>query len=159
MNATIKDNRKALIRKLHTLRGAIGMTQGQYEALLEGYGVESSRDMTELQLEGACRFLQSLANEKRPDADQARKRLLAAACQMLEKTVGGWEGWSEERRLEYAKCVVCRAAGVERYDSRGRDNFNRMPMERMRSLTYAFGKRCKDMDGVVEAVEAALKKD
>lgn len=157
MNATIKDNRKALIKRLHTLRGAVGMTQDQYDALLDSYEVESSRDMTEAQLEGACRFLQSLANEKRPDPDQARKRLLAAACQMLEKTVNGWDGWNQERRMEYAKTVVCRAAERERYDSHGRDNFNRIPMERMRSLTYAFGKRCKDMDGVMEAVAEAMR--
>ena len=55
-------------------------------------------------------------------------------------------------RIWYAKSVACRAAGMEACDGRGRDNFNRMSLERLKSLTYAFQKRKRDMDGVVEAV-------
>lgn len=35
-----------LIRKLHVLRGAAGMTQEEYEALLGNYGVERLKSLT-----------------------------------------------------------------------------------------------------------------
>lgn len=157
MATVVKDNKKALIKRLHTLRSAIGMTQDQYDAMLWSYRVYSSRDMTVAQLEGACNFLQSLANENKPDPSLVRRRLLAAACQMLEKTVNEWDSWSRDKRMEYAKTVACRAAEMERYDGHGRDNFNKISIERMRSLTYAFSKRSRDMDGVMEAVSEVMK--
>ena len=41
---------------------------------------------------------------------------------------------------------------MEACDNKGRYNFNRMSLERLKSLTYAFQKRKRDIDSVVEAV-------
>ena len=121
METKTTNKKGQLIRKLHVLRGAAGMTQEEYEALLGSYGVESSKELEEWQLEKLVEFLSKQTDSERRDLDVQRKRLLAAVC-------------------------------MEACDGRGRDNFNRMSLERLKSLTYAFQKRKRDMDGVVEAV-------
>lgn len=146
----------SLIRRLHALRSQAGLAQADYEALLDSYGVESSRDLTEGQLEALCRFLAGQTGGSHVKEDEERKRLLAAVCCFCADTVCDWEERSADSRLVYAKTVACRAAGMNRYDGHGRDNFNRMSVERMRSLTYAFQKRKRDMDGVVDAALAII---
>ena len=145
-----------LIRKLHVLRGAAGMTQEEYEALLGSYGVESSKELEEWQLEKLVEFLDTQTNNERRDLDVQRKRLLAAVCAFCEDTVGKWEEMGDKARIWYAKGVACRAAGKEAFDNKGRDNFNRMSLERLKSLTYAFQKRKRDMDGVLGAVKCLI---
>ena len=145
-----------LIRKLHVLRGAAGMTQEEYEALLGSYGVESSKELEEWQLEKLVEFLDTQTNNERRDLDVQRKRLLAAVCAFCEDTVGKWEEMGDKARIWYAKGVACRAAGKEACDNKGRDNFNRMSLERLKSLTYAFQKRKRDMDGVLGAVKCLI---
>lgn len=145
-----------LIRKLHVLRGAAGMTQEEYEALLGSYGVESSKELEEWQLEKLVEFLDTQANNERRDLDVQRKRLLAAVCAFCEDTVGKWEEMGDKARIWYAKGVACRAAGKEACDNKGRDNFNRLSLERLKSLTYAFQKRKRDMDGVLDAIKEVL---
>ena len=82
-------NRKGqLIRKLHVLRGAAGMTQDEYEALLGSYGVESSKELEEWQLEKLVEFLSKQTDSERRDLDVQRKRLLAAVCWPAE--LPGW---------------------------------------------------------------------
>lgn len=137
-----------LIRRLHTLRGAAGMTQDEYETLLGSYGVESSKELEEWQLVKLCEFLGKQTNSERRDADVQRKRLLAAVCAFCEETVGGWERWEHQRRLEYAKAAACRAAEV-RY-------FNKIGLDRLRGLTYAFQKRKRDLDGVMRETYKAM---
>ena len=146
-----------LIRKLHVLRGAAGMTQEEYEALLGSYGVESSKELEEWQLEKLVEFLDTQTNNERRDLDVQRKRLLAAVCAFCEDTVGKWEEMGDKARIWYAKGVACRAAGKEAFDNKGRDNFNRMSLERLKSLTYAFQKRKRDMDGVLDAAKCLIE--
>lgn len=130
-----------LIRRLHTLRGAVGMTQGEYEALLGSYGVESSKELSPWQLERLCDFLQQHLGNAAADKDGQRKRLLAAVCAFCEDVIPGWEAMASGERMDYAKGVACRAAQVS--------GFNRIGTDRLRSLTYAFQKRRRDMDSVV----------
>lgn len=146
-----------LIRKLHVLQGQVGMTQDEYETLLGSYGVESSKELTERQLTALCGFLQKHTGNEAADKDKQRKRLLAAVCKFCEDVVPGWEKMDDVHRIRYAKSIACRAAGWEEpWDSHGRSRFNTMGIDRLRSLTYAFQKRKKDMDGVVEAADGVL---
>jgi hypothetical protein len=156
MEAKTTSKKGQLIRKLHVLRGAAGMTQEEYEALLSSYGVESSKELEEWQLEKLVEFLDTQTNNERRDLDVQRKRLLAAVCAFCEDTVGKWEEMGDKARIWYAKGVACRAAGKEACDNKGRDNFNRMSLERLKSLTYAFQKRKRDMDGVLDAIKEVL---
>lgn len=153
-----KGGKAALIRRLHALRGQVGMRQEEYEELIGSYGVESSKELDVARLEKLCDFLQGLVSRKANDKDAARKRLLAATCAMLEDTVPGWEKMDGLRRLEYAKTTACRAAGMARRNSHGKDNFNALGLDRLRSLTYAFSKRKKDMDAVVNAMLEGLER-
>ena len=145
-----------LVRKLHVLRGAAGMTQEEYEALLGSYGVESSKELEEWQLEKLVEFLDTQTNNERRDLDVQRKRLLAAVCAFCDDTVSKWEEMDDKARIRYAKGVACRAAGKEAFDNRGRDNFNRLSLERLKSLTYAFQNRKRDMDGLLDAIKGVL---
>lgn len=138
------------------LRGAAGMTQDEYETLLGSYGVESSKELEEWQLEKLCAFIEKSRRGAGADKEKQRKRLLAAVCAFCEDTVGKWEVMDAKARIWYAKGVACRAAGMEACDSRGRDNFNRMSLERLKSLTYAFQKRKRDMDGVITSLKENL---
>lgn len=156
MEAKTTSKKGQLIRKLHVLRGAAGMTQEEYEALLGSYGVESSKELEEWQLEKLVGFLDTQTNNERRDLDVQRKRLLAAVCAFCEDTVGKWEEMGDKARIWYAKGVACRAAGKEACDNKGRDNFNRLSLERLKSLTYAFQKRKRDMDGVLDAIKEVL---
>lgn len=156
MEAKTTSKKGQLIRKLHVLRGAAGMTQEEYEALLSSYGVESSKELEEWQLEKLVEFLDTQTNNERRDLDVQRKRLLAAVCAFCEDTVGKWEVMGDKARIWYAKGVACRAAGKEACDNKGRDNFNRLSLERLKSLTYAFQKRKRDMDGVLDAIKEVL---
>lgn len=156
MEAKTTSKKGQLIRKLHVLRGAAGMTQEEYEALLSSYGVESSKELEEWQLEKLVEFLDTQTNNERRDLDVQRKRLLAAVCAFCEDTVGKWEEMGDKARIWYAKGVACRAAGKEACDNKGRDNFNRLSLERLKSLTYAFQKRKRDMDGVLDAIKEVL---
>ena len=130
------------------LRGAAGMTQDEYEVLLGSYGVESSKELTEGQLTALCTFLEKHRGNEAADKDKQRKRLIAAACAFCADTTNRWEEMSEEARIEYAKGVACRAAGMV--------DFNKIGLDRLRSLTYAFQKRKRDMDGVVEAIAGGM---
>lgn len=150
------NNKGRLIKKLHVLRGAVGMTQEEYEALIGSYGVESSKELEEWQLERLVEFLDTQTNNERRDLDVQRKRLLAAVCAFCEDTVGYWENLDAQARIRYAKGVACRAAGKEELDGKGRYTFNRLTLERLKSLTYAFQKRKRDMDGLLDAIKEVL---
>ena len=106
MEAKTTSKKGQLIRKLHVLRGAAGMTQEEYEALLGSYGVESSKELEEWQLEKLVEFLDTQANNERRDLDVQRKRLLAAVCAFCEDTVGKWEEMDDKARIWYAKGVA-----------------------------------------------------
>lgn len=149
-----------LIRRLHTLRGACAMTQDEYLTLLESYGVESPKELDERQLQSLCDFMQKRLGNNAADQDTQRKRLLAAVCGLCKDIVDGWEAMSRTQRIAYAKAVACRAAGWEEpWDKRGRSRFNSIGLDRLRSLTYAFQKRKRDMDGVIHAAMDVLVKN
>lgn len=140
-----KTSRKGqLIRRLHTLRGAAGITVDEYQSLLDSYGVVTSTDLDERQLQGLCDFLQKRLSGGAADKDRQRKQLLAAVCRFCNDTVDSWELMTNYQRIEYAKDVACKAAQVA--------DFNRIGTDRLRSLAYAFAKRHRDMDAVIQAV-------
>lgn len=135
--------KKRLLKRFHTLCSVVGVSEENKEALIGGYGVESSRDMTEVQLEMACRFLEGMQGETMKMLDRQRKSLISAVCSFCQEVdAEGWKAKSNRDRIEYAKRVACRAAGVE--------EFNKIGMTKARSLTYAFNKRRKDMEAVME---------
>ncbi len=138
-------SKQQLIRRLHTLRGIVGMSQDNYYDMLESCGAESSKDLDVEQLEKLCRFLAGMCDKGTEQAERLRRGLLRAVCQFCQRTVDGWDQMPDDIRIAYAKGVACRAAQV------GQNHFNRIGNDRLRSLTFAFSKRAKDMDGVLAA--------
>lgn len=129
---TIMDKEKnRLLKRFHALLGQLGGDVSmKKEAILESYGVKSSRDLNAHELLEACAVLERETNPKIAKSDQLRKRLIAS--------IGGWlKAMNHESNIDIIKSIACRAAGVR--------NFNLITDERLQSLYSAFNKKQKDI--------------
>ena len=136
---TFLDKQKnALLKKFHVLlcKGQIG--NDQKLDLLSGYGVTSSRDLTVYELTELCGKLDKMVNPKVAEADMWRKRLIASIF-AYRKAMGSNSNMNE------VIAIACRAAEVEV------KSFNRISVERLRSLYNAFNKMRTDLAKVREA--------
>lgn len=141
MKTTVDTTKNALIKKFHTLIHKYNVTQENKRLILDSFGVESTKDLNVSELIEACDALQ---NRGKAADDQCRKRLIAA--------IYGWakKMGKPDASQELVKGIACKAAGVERY--------NQIPIERLRSLYYAFSKKAKDLDLVSEITAAEIDK-
>lgn len=137
------ENKRRLIVRFHTLLGAAGIdTEGKMD-MLERYGVESSKDLDEEQLAMLCEFVAGMVNRQDDVKERARRRAIRAVCKFMDGVGGGeWRSWDDERKVQYAKGVVCRATGTKK--------FNAIGVDRLRSVACSFEKQRRDMDKVVE---------
>jgi hypothetical protein len=128
--------RKPLLKKYHTLCGAMGLKDYEKIALLSGYGVQSSADLEVWQLIRLCNTLEAKAGKgKNMEMDALRKRLIAA--------IGAWlRATNRVENINLIKGIACRAAGV--------DSFNKIPADRLRSLYNSFRKSKRDLLTVEE---------
>lgn len=136
MQRIMDKQRTFLIKKFHILLGLAGMTdQEEKTNLLSGYGVTSSKDLSLHDLIDVCDKLEKIVYPDYAEMDKWRKRLIAS--------IGGWlQAMGREQNLAVIKAIACRAAGDENRQ------FNSIPLERLRSLYYAFGKKTKDVKTV-----------
>lgn len=134
MQTTVEKQKNALIKRFHTLIGKAGITSENKEIILAQYGVESSKDLEVTELIEICNALDFQVNPELAQTDRWRKRLMAAVFSWLHKM------GKHEATPELVKAIASRAAGVDR--------FNQIPLERLRSLYYAFGKKSRDLDFV-----------
>lgn len=116
--------RKSLIKRLHTVKSEIGLTDDQYRAMLSGFGAESSKDLSIDELIRAIELLQT----HNPDDDKWRKRCIAAIGAYLRAT-------SRTESVELIKGIACNASGY--------DSFNRIPTSRLRDIYYEFSRKAK----------------
>ena len=120
---------KWLLRQFHTLCSRLGMTEYEKQAIIESYGVESSKDIDNHDLMNLCHTLELRLNKWASEADSLRKRVIAA--------IGGWLRLvGKEENIEVIKGIACRATGY--------DNFNKIPIERLRNIYNAFLKKQRD---------------
>lgn len=135
--ATItQQNQKWLLKKFHTLCTRLNMDADMKLALLSGYGVESSKDLTNAELTELCDHLNDILNPEDAKRDKMRKRVIAA--------IGGWLrliGKGDEG-IGYIKGVACQAAKV--------DNFNKITLERLTTIYNMFLRKQKDAKSVNE---------
>jgi hypothetical protein len=127
-----------LIRKYHAVAHEAGLGEAEKRAILESYGVTSSRDLSQHQLIDVIAGISSKMDEHK---DRLRKRLIAAVGRYL-RTIGYNEN------IITIKSVVEQAAGCP---------FNRIPPERIRSLIFAFNNKVKDLERVDEITKEVLK--
>lgn len=131
---TITDRyQKMLLKKFHTLLGKAGIGEDGKRAMLASYGVTSSRDLTAHDLLELCDQIDRMMNKEAAEADKWRKRVIAS--------IFGWrKAMGNTATMEEVKAIACRAADAE--------YFNAIPLERLRSLYYAFSKKTKDLQFV-----------
>lgn len=135
--ATItQQNQKWLLKKFHTLCSRLGMSSEDKLALLGGYGVESSKDLSNEELTKICDYLNDIINPEDAKRDKMRKRVIAA--------IGGWLRLigKEDEGVDYIKGIACRAAKT--------DNFNHISLDRLTTIYNMFLKRQRDAKAVEE---------
>ncbi len=114
------------------------MQDHEKTALIEGFGVTSSRDMSATQLQVACDALDKRINPELVAIDKWRKRVMGS--------IGGWLSiTSQAQGGEKIKGIACRAAGYK--------VFNEIPKDRLINVYYSFLNKQKDfkrVDGIVK---------
>ena len=137
MATVTAQQQKWLLKKFHTLCARLNMDADMKLALISGYGVESSKDLTNAELLELCDHHNEILNPEDAKTDKMRKRVIAAIGGWLRMIGKGDEG------INYIKGVACQAAKT--------DNFNKISLER---LTYhMFLRKQKDAKSVNEVAE------
>lgn len=136
MATVTAQQQKWLLKKFHTLCARLNMDADMKLALISGYGVESSKDLTNAELLELCDKLNEIANPEDAKIDKMRKRVIAAIGGWLRMIGKGDEG------INYIKGVACQAAKV--------DNFNKIPLERLTTIYNMFLRKQKDAKSVNE---------
>ena len=116
--------RKNLIKRLHAAKTEIGLTDDQYRAMLSGFGVESSKQLSIDELIKAIELLQT----RNPNDDKWRKRCIAAIGAYLRVT-------TRKENTDLIKGIACKASGYA--------NFNKIPTSRLRDIYYEFTRKAK----------------
>lgn len=142
-NKTMDKIHRDILKKFHTLCSVLGLTDAEKRAIVESYGVESSRDMDTHDLISVCGKLSAQANEKTGagEMDKLRKRVMAAIGDYLKAT-------GKESNATVIKGIACRATG--------HTDFNKIPRERLRNLVAAFNNKVKDAQAVNDIADALL---
>lgn len=125
--------KKKLIQRFHISLKKAGM-MNQKPAILESFGVQSTRELTEEELQLAVDGLTG-------EADKWRKRLIAA--------IFAWcRSINYQADMDKVKAIACRASGY--------DNFNKIPVSRLRDLYYGWIKKNRTRVGVADFKEQVL---
>ena len=142
-NKTMDSIHKGVLKKFHTLCSVLGLSQDEKRAIVESYGVESSRDMDTHDLINVCANLSEQANKKNgtSDLDKLRKRAMAAIGSYLHSV-------KRESNASIIKGIACRATGYE--------DFNKIPRERLRNLIATFNNKVKDKQGVNDLINSMM---
>ena len=117
-----------LLRAFHAVCAGAGMTTDERRTLVASFGVDSSTDLTEGQLQRAIGMVNGGS-----EGDKWRKRVIKAIGAYLTA-----EG--REAGLVNIKGVACQATGYDR--------FNDIPVQRLQNIYNAFLNKKKDSQQV-----------
>ena len=135
MQTFSETQQKKFLKKFHTLCGKQGIDNEGKKDIIAQYGAGSSRDLSARQLLDICDKLEMSVDPKFAEQDKYRKRLIAS--------IGAWlRAMGKVDNIQVIKAIACRASGV--------DSFNKIPIEKLRSLYSAFNKKRKDLEMVEE---------
>ena len=142
-NKTMDSIHRGILKKFHTLCSVLGLSQDEKRAIVESYGVESSRDMDTHDLINVCAHLSEQANQKSGtgEVDKLRKRVMAAIGSYLHSV-------NRESNTSIIKGIACRATGYK--------EFNKIPRERLRNLIATFNNKVKDGQGVNDVITSMM---
>lgn len=131
MQTLMEKQQKILLKKFHTLLGKAGIDEDGKLAMLSAYGVTTSKDLSAHELLDLCNKIELMIDKRAQQEDVWRKRVIAA--------IFGWRrAMSDTATMDEVKAIACRAAETK--------NFNDIPLERLRSIYYAFTKKQKDLN-------------
>lgn len=141
-NKTMDEIHRTLLRKFHTLCSVLGMSDAEKQTILSAYHVESSRDLDTHALVDICAKLSDKAScSKHKEYNRLRKQCMAA--------IGKWlKMCGRESNATIIKAIACRAAQKQ--------DFNKIPIERLRNLVYLFNNKAKDHDAVEDITEGKI---
>ena len=142
MKTTCEQQQSWLLKRFHTLCTKTGMKPEEKYALIGGFGVQSSRDLTVEQLQRACDVLDKRMNPAQADLDKWRKRVLASISGWLAMT-------SQDKSISRVKAIACRATEKR--------EFNEIPKERLVNVYYSFLKKQQDFKRVSGIVTQDLE--
>lgn len=142
-NKTMDEIHRGLLKKFHTLCTVLGIGEEAKRAIVNSYGVESSRDIDTHDLVDICAKLSDQVNEKQGTAklDKLRKQVIAAIGSWLRST-------NQEQGISKIKGIACRATGYA--------DFNKIPRERLRNLIATFNNKVKDARTIDALTDALL---
>lgn len=141
MTTIMDKQQKWLLRQFHTLCSRLGMKEHEKRALIEGYGVESSKDIYNHDLMDLCHTLELRLKKGASETDTLRKRAIAA--------IGGWLRLTgNTENIEVIKGIACRATGY--------DNFNKIPTERLRNVYNTFLNKQRDHRAVQSVADGYI---
>jgi len=113
------------IRIFHAMLANAGL-MAQKPDMLASYGVSSTLDLTEAELDQLMDKLREVHSKKQKDLEAARRRVMAAIGAYLRR-----EGRPEH--VANIKAIALRAAGC--------DDFNKIPLSKLRAIYSEFVKQ------------------
>lgn len=119
-----------LLRQYHTMCRVLGLRPDEIDAIKQSYGVSSSSELTHSQLV-------ELIDKLNGDANRWRRRVMAAIGAYLRRI-------NYTENVHTIKAVACRAAGY--------NDFNRIPVSRLREVYYEFVRRNKTAERVANEI-------
>ena len=134
---------RGLLKKFHTLCSVLGIDADGKRAIVESWGVSSSRDLTQHQLIDICGKLSAQVDQKQGTArlDKLRKQVIAA--------IGGWlRETGQQSNISIIKGIAMRASGYA--------DFNKIPRERLRPLIATVHNKVLDGRAVEAVTEGGL---
>lgn len=134
---------KGILRKFHTLCTKLAMTDEEKRAIIESYGVTSSKELDTHDLIDICNALSKQLAGDAVTMDKLRKSAMAAVGGYLRLT-------RQESNADIIKGIACRSTGYS--------DFNKIPAERLRNVYYTFSNKQKDMRSIESiATELAVQ--
>lgn len=141
-NKTMDTIHRDVLKKFHTLCTVLGLSTEEKTAIIESYGVDSSRDIDTHDLIDICGKLSKQASDaKFKEVDKLRKRVMAAIGAYLKMA-------GRESNATIIKAIACRATKY--------DDFNKIPKERLRNLVALFNNKVRDGESVDALTEAKV---
>lgn len=130
MKTITEKTKTLLVKKFHVLLGKAGIDNEGKRELLAAYGVGSTLDLDTRELLDLCERIECMMDERKKQENAWRKRVIACLFAWC-KAMG------TNATMDYVKAIACRSAEA--------DHFNDIPLERLRSIYYAFCKKTKDL--------------
>ena len=155
MDTLIEKEQKRYIKLFHTLICKVGGGTVRKEAILWRLGVEHTNELSVEQLIDECNALDKELKPKLAEIDKYRNRLIAAIAayhramgvEIFQKDYNECNFNEREKRKRYAIGTAERASGGK--------EFNKIPLEQLRTL---YGKFCRGIKDSV-AVNELISKD